>query len=190
MRVVIQVGHQPHGGAQGTDVNEAEINRAVAEQLKPLADTAVTYEFKRQQGMNLLAVIKALEARKPDIVVSLHCDAGSTNRHQASVYFWTADPSAWRASCSHTLATLLAQTAQTQHVAETAVVRSAPYAREGNPHFVPGILRNTAKTAAVLFEMGFVTDPHTEHAMLTLAWQRNTATAIDLAIRQFIQGRK
>jgi len=26
--------------------------------------------------------------------------------------------------------------------------------------------------------------------MLTLAWQRNTATAIDLAIRQFIQGRK
>ena len=183
MRVVIQVGHQPHGGAQGADINEAEINKAVADHLKPLSDKRVSYEFKRQRGTNLLAVIKALLSNKPDIVISLHCDAGSQSLHQASVYYWSADPKYSRNATSYELGGRLAMAVEKMKVAEHVILKSAPYAREGNPHFLPGILKNTAKKAAVLFEMGFISDIHTEHAMMTDAWQKNAATAIDIAVR-------
>jgi len=190
MRVVIQVGHQPHGGAQGRDINEAEVNKMVAERLKPRSDKVVTYEFKRQVGPKLLELLKLLWKKPADIVVSLHCDAGNANLHKATVYFWTKDPKTLRATDSHWLAELLCTTARTAHVAETTEVRSAPYAREGNKAFVPGILKNTAKLAAVLFEMGYISDIHTEHAMMTEVWQKNAAAAIDAAVRTFVKGRR
>jgi len=68
--------------------------------------------------------------------------------------------------------------------------KAAPYARrkpDGSVvQFTPGILRETARVAAVLIEVGFISDAHVEAAMRTVPWVRSCAAAIDRAVREFV----
>jgi len=74
-------------------------------------------------------------------------------------------------------------------MSQRVVICPAPYMHNGKL-FTPGILVNTAKRAAVLVEMGFVSDIHVAEAMNTIGWVARTATALDAGIRQWAKGDK
>ncbi len=188
MRVVINPGHAVTSpGAQGERINEAEVVQAVARALVALSGDGITYEGKRQEGKDLAGLLYALRANKPDVVLSLHLNAPSMKLHRADIYWYLSDPNRERARQSHRLAGLIATEAMSDdhHFAETAVVKTAPYARGNDPDFTPGILVDTASKAIVLVELAFITDKHSEAFFMTPEGQQKAARALDTAVRKW-----
>jgi N-acetylmuramoyl-L-alanine amidase len=191
MRVVVNPGHSTTDpGAIGpTGLTEAEVVRAVAQRLVALSDSRLGYEPKRQAGTGtgLSVLLKTLCLNPPDLLVSIHCNAGSRTLDECHVYWWREDSDARRRLDSSRLAGLIAiQVEAPEHrIAKRGRVLSAPYARADDPHFVPGILRYTAKRAVVLVELGFITNPMIETAMATDVYQQHAAEALDAAIREW-----
>jgi N-acetylmuramoyl-L-alanine amidase len=168
---------QPHEVA-ADGLTEAWVVTQIARQMAALGG----YEVKRQ-GRSLLLLLLALRRNKPDLLLSLHCNAGSTNLHECHAYYWGQEPDLTLHRESQRLADIIARRAQGTF-AERALMKSFPIARDGKP-FTPGILVRTARTAAVLVELGFISDPHTAAAMRTLSWQGRVVSALDQAIREW-----
>lgn len=182
MRIAINPGHseQYDPGAVAPDgLTEAWVNTRIARQIGALGG----YELKRQ-GRFLLPMLLALRLNKADLLVSLHCNAGSSNKHECHAYYWGQEPNLKLRRESQRLAEIIARRAQGSF-AEKALVKSFPIVRENGKHFTPGVLIRTARTAAVLVELGFISDPHTAAAMRTLSWQGRVVSALDQAIREW-----
>ncbi len=183
MRIVIERGHGPFDpGAIGpTGLTEYEVVRAVCQRLGGMG-----YEVKgRHRRLSL--VLLALRLKKPDAVVSIHCNAGSKTLHECRVYHWQHERDIERFQRSQELAALIADKAR-GYFAEAASVQWFPIRRKtrrGTKLYTPGILKGTAKQAAVVVETGFISDPHTEAAMRTESWRDRVASALDEAIRQW-----
>ena len=194
MRYVINAGHESirdKGAPGAAGVPEATINREVARALCALSDAAVTYEPKGQGILGLWTLTRALRANPPDVLVSLHCNAAQKHPpciHEGQVYYWASDPDSERRACSLGLASAIREHAEGL-MSERVTIRTAPYNRDGKP-FTPGILVNTATRAAVLLEMGFISDVHVAKAMNTAGWVARTASALDSGIRQWAKGDK
>ena len=183
MRIVVEVGHSTKDpGAIGVaNIREADIVREVALRLQAISPV---YECKRRPpipgGLGIL--LACLRLNKPDIVLSLHCDAGPPDRDCGGPYYTTALPGSRR------LAELIAEKMKALSNPQ-AKLHSAPYAREHKGktiQYTPGILNNTAKEAAVLIELGNMKYEPTAFAMAGERWQTRSATAIDNAVREYI----
>ena len=190
MRIVINPGHSRYfdPGALGpTGLREADVVREVAIALVALGGEGVTYEPKRQPCLpgGLSILLAALRRNPPNLLVSLHCDAATHPPciHQSRIVYRSDDPISDRRGASWRLACTIVERASLY--AQTSRTMAAPYQRDGRP-FTPGILVNTASQAAVLVELGFITDPHVEAAMRTTWWLSRAATALDSAIRSCI----
>jgi len=187
MRICVEAGHGGlDPGAVCDHVCEADITAAVARRL-----AARGYEAKRQPAgllrlPGLRALLAALHRNEPDVVVSLHCNSSpdDPNRHEATVYYWVGDPNWGRRSASGQLARLLLATLSdpAHRIAEEVTLATAPISRAGGKQLVPGILRY-GRLAAVLIEMGFLSDEHARLAMQTAEWQERAAAAIDAGLR-------
>jgi len=192
MRFVINPGHEQirdKGAPGAAGVPEATINREVARALCALSDATITYEAKRQGVVGLWMLTRALRANPPDALVSLHCNAAKHHPpciHEGQVYYWASDPDSERRACSLGLASAIREHAEGL-MSERVTIRTAPYNRDGKL-FLPGILDGTAKRAAVLVEMGFISDRHVAEAMNTAGWVARTASALDNGIRQWMRG--
>ena len=191
-RVVINAGHEDlrdRGAPGAAGVPEATINRNVARALCAYSDELIQYEPKRQSILGLWTVTRALKANPPDVLVSLHCNAAKHHPpciHECRVYWLTDDRCSERRADSLGLASSICQHSEGL-MSQRAVICPAPYMHNGKL-FTPGILVNTAKRAAVLVEMGFVSDIHVAEAMNTIGWVARTATALDAGIRQWMRG--
>ena len=193
LRVVVEAGHgSGDPGAVGPGgITEAEVVAIVARALALRTDEAVRYEVKRRPtkimgGLN--AVLNAIRRNQPDVVISLHCDAGASNRHEGAVYYLKSDEMKVRGLASAKLADLIRQR-MIGNVAETVTVKTAPILRarpDGSTYLLtPGILHRTAKRAAVLIELGFISDPHVAAAFASPKWQWNAGRVIDEALREW-----
>lgn len=193
LRVVIEASHGAgDSGAVGPGgITEAEVVAIVARSLALRTDEVVRYEVKRRPSKllgGLNAVLNALRRNQPDVVISLHANAGASNRHEGTVYYLRSDEMKVRGLASAKLADLIRQKMLRQ-IAETVTVKTAPILR-GNPDgstywLTPGILHRTAKRAAVLIELGYISDPHVAAAFASPKWQWNAAHAIDSAVREW-----
>ena len=202
MRVIVNPGHKPGAdpGAIGpTGLTEAEVALHIAHALLSLQDSdgLVRYEGRTQRGRSstLATVCRSLREHPPDILLSIHCNAADTNKciHRADTIWWREDPDEERRRHSQRLAIVLARSAVKANgigYAADATAKTAPYSRrkaDGSAvEFTPGILRETARVAAVLIEVGFISDAHVEAAMRTVPWVRSCAAAIDRAVREFV----
>ena len=192
MRVVINAGHEDlrdRGAPGAAGIPEATINRNVARALCALSDDALTYEPKRQSILGLWTLTRALKANPPDVLVSLHCNAAKHHPpciHEGQVYYWASDPDSERRAGSLGLASALQEHTEGL-MSERVTIRTAPYNRDGKL-FTPGILVHTAKLAAVLAEMLFLSDIHAALAANTPGWVARTASALDNGIRQWARG--
>ena len=190
MRIVLNPGHDGirDKGARGpTGLREAVVVREVAQALVGLGDERLSYEPKRQNVLGLWTLTRALRRNPPDILVSLHCDSGNDHLHEARVLRWADDPNRERRAGSEVLAGEIVL--QAVLFAENARQMLAPYAsaaRRGRP-FTPGILVNTATRAAVLVELGFLSDRHTEASMKSAWWIARAATALDAGLRSYVK---
>jgi len=180
MRIVVNPGHSDYEpGALGPNgLTEASVNQQVAIRLRDMG-----YECKRQ-GRFLSALTVGLRANKPDVLVSLHCNAGTTNRHECLVFYWLDDPDGRKRDLSHRLAAVIADHARGRF-AEMAQPAVFPVWRD-DKWFTPGIVKGTFKRAGVVVEMGFISDPHVETAMRQSSWADRAAQAIDAGIRAFV----
>lgn len=189
-RIVINPGHHERYdiGAPGPDgLTEAWVNTQVARRLYGYGG----YELKRQGETGVGIVIAALKINKPDILVSLHCNGYHWKPghciHECHVYYWKDDLDVYRREASEKLATLLAEKAQGAF-AERGEVHTFPLLRgDSGKLFTPGVMKNTAKRAAVLVELGFVADPHVAAQMKTESWQARAAAALDGAMQEFVK---
>ena len=192
MRVVINPGHEQirdKGAPGAAGVPEATVNRHVARALCALSDATVTYEPKRQGIVGLSTLTWALHRNPPDVLISLHCNAAKKHPpciHEGQVYYWASDPDSERRVCSLGLASAIRDHTEGL-MSERVTIRPAPYNRDGKP-FTPGILVHTAKVAAVLVEMLFISDIHAALAANRPDWVARTATALDNGIRQWARG--
>ena len=172
MRVVINPGHDGlrDRGAHGLGgLNESEVVQDVAAMMRDLGG----YECKRQGILGLWTLTRALKKNPPDVLVSLHANAGTSKRHEAHFYYNDGDEDGSRRHASFGLASTFTANCS---FAEEAKVYSAPYAREGRSKpYTPGILRDTATRAVVLVELGFISDPHVEAEMATAEWRVRAA---------------
>ena len=190
MRIVVNPGHEDirDKGTRGpTGLREAVVVREVVRAMVALGDGAVTYEPKRQSVLGLWTLTRALRRNLPDILVSVHCDSGNACLHEARVVWWDDDPGRERRLGSELLAGEIVL--QAVLFAENARQMLAPYAsaaRGGRP-FTPGVLVNTAKRAAVLVELGFISDAHVEAEMKTSWWVARAAAALDAAVRSYVK---
>jgi len=193
-RVVINAGHEDlrdRGAPGAAGVPEATIYQNVARALCALSDAALTYEPKGQSVLGLWTLTRALRANPPDVLVSLHCNAAKHHPpciHEGQIYYWIGDPDTERRTCSLGLASAIREHSEGL-MSERVTIRAAPYNRDGKI-FLPGILENTAKRAAVLVEMLFISDIHAALAANTPAWVGRTAAALDNGIRQWVKGDK
>jgi N-acetylmuramoyl-L-alanine amidase len=182
MRIVINPGHseQYDPGAVAADgLTEAWVVTQIARQMGALGG----YELKRQ-GRLLLPMLLGLRVNKPDLLVSLHCNAPSRNLHECHAYWWRQEPDLAVHRESERLATIIAGRAQGTF-AEWGLVKTFPIVRENGRLLTPGVLVRTAKRAAVLVELGFISDPHVAAAMRTANWQGRVVCALDAAIREW-----
>jgi len=196
MRIVINPGHEQirdKGAPGAAGVPEATVNREVARALCALSDAAITYEAKRQSIVGLSTLTWALHRNPPDVLISLHCNAAKHHPpciHQARIYWWADDPDRKRRTCSLGLASAIREHSEGL-MAEQAVLCEAPYLHlypNGTKKLkTPGILVNTAKLAAVLVEMLFISDIHAALAANTPHWVGRTASALDSGIRQWVR---
>ncbi|HUW12905.1 MAG TPA: N-acetylmuramoyl-L-alanine amidase [Anaerolineae bacterium] len=186
MRIVIERGHSPYDpGAIGpTGLTEFEVVRAVAQRMG-----AMGYEVKGRDR-KLSTLLWQLRWNKPDVVVSLHCNAPSKTVHRCDVYLWREESDSIILQQSTALATLIAEKAQGKF-AEAGAIRWFPILRNNKygeiEKFTPGIVRGTAKVAAVVVEMGFLSDKHTEAAMRTESWRDRAALAIHEGIEAWVK---
>ena len=197
MRAVVNAGHdgvRDKGAPGAAGVPEATINRDVARALCALSDAALTYEPKRQSILGLYTLTWVLHRNPPDVLISLHCNAAKKHPpciHEARIYWWADDPDRERRSCSLALASAIREHSEGL-MAEHAVLCEVPYLHlypDGTKKpKTPGILVNTATLAAVLAEMGFISDRHVAEAMNTAGWVARTASALDSGIRQWMRG--
>ena len=157
MRVCVNPGHdglRDRGAPGAAGVPEATVNREVARALCALSDATLAYEPKGQSILGLWTLTRALKANRPDVLVSLHCNAAKHHPpciHEGQVYYWASDPDTERRTSSLALASAIREHSEGL-MAERVVIRTAPYLRNGKL-FLPGILDNTAKQAVVLVEM-------------------------------------
>lgn len=193
MRIVVNPGHSVSDpGAPGPDgLSEAHVVQQVAAVM-----AALGYETKRQpagaKGLGVL--LGALHANPPDVLVSLHCNGYEWKAghciHECHVYYWTEDPDRARWAASRALAgTMAAVSMGHDGFASHGLAKCAPILRcrpDGSTYeLLPGVLRKCATRAAVLVELGFVSDPHVAAAMRTPAWIDRTAHALDRAIKSW-----
>ena len=182
IRVVVNPGHDGirDKGARGpTGLREADVVRRVAQAMRGMDE----YEFKRQNVFGLWTLLFALRRNPADVVVSLHCDAGSTDLHEARMFWWRDDPDLDRAERSHQLARSLRDYAM---YSQSALVLTAPYMR-GRRRFTPGVLCGTSTEAAIIAELGFISDPHVEAAMRTRHWVERAANGVHLGIYAWLR---
>lgn len=192
MRVVLEVGHGGSKeswdpGAVVDGVQEARVVQAVAQHLSALSGSGVTYDPKRRPTATGLALLlHTIALNPPEAVVSLHCDSSATDPkiHRATVYYWLGDHDVKRRHRSVDLAKRMAAELESHQVASSVSIVSAPYAHGTDAEFTPGILR--VGKAAVLIELGYLSDVHTRAQMITPAWQEKAAVAIDAAVRDWI----
>ena len=191
MRVVLNPGHCPltdPGTIGPTGLRERDVVREVTLALCPLATGKIVYEPKRQGPLGLWTLTRALHNNPADVVVSLHCNSaeGMVHKHECHTIYWTEDPDRGRAERSRRLAEAIRIHAE-GCFAERAIVLTAPYARrraDGSTYqLTPGILVRTAKVVAVLVELGFLADRHTEAAMRTADWIARAAVALNAGLR-------
>jgi N-acetylmuramoyl-L-alanine amidase len=162
-------------------VREADIAQAVARQLVALSDERIRYEPKRRPPRaGGLSVLRAtLERSPPPVIISLHCDSSEhdPHRHICRSYYWPALPQ------SAALAETIAEVGKGRIAEESETVK-APWDRNGKPYTYP--LLKVGTRASVLIELGYLSDVHTRRAMVTRAWQKRAAAAIDEAIRRWL----
>ena len=183
MRVVIERGHGPYdSGAVGpTGLTEFEVTQALCKRLRDMG-----YEVKGRDKL-LSVLLWALRLNKPDVVVSIHCNAGSKTRHECQVYHWRYEPNVEVYMQSQALANAIADRAR-GFFAEKASVQWFPVlvqGKHGLERRTPGIVKGTAKLAAVVVETGFISCPHTEEAMRTESWRDRAALAIHEGIQDW-----
>jgi len=195
MIVVVNPGHSSTDpGAIGPmGLHEADVALHVAHALLPLGDDAARYVGRRQKPGRLgrWRLCRSLRSDPPDVLLSLHCDSHDYATlgcvHEARIFYYQDDPQADRRAASHRLAMDIRSKVE---FAERATLRPAPYFRmvrgKARP-YTPGILMDTAREAIVLVEMGFITDPHVEAAMRTVAWVRRAAASLDAAMRRWLR---
>jgi len=196
VRFVLNAGHdgiRDKGAPGALGVPEATINRDVVLAMCGLSDEALTYEPKRQGILGLWTLTRALRANPPDVLVSLHCNAAKHHPpciHEARIYWWADDPDRERRTRSLGLASAIREHSEGL-MSEHAVLCEVPYLHlypDGTKKpKTPGILVNTAKSAAVLVEMGFISDRCVAGAMNNSWWVGRTASALDAGIRQWIR---
>ena len=191
MRVVINPGHSAliDPGAIGpTGLRERDLVRWVTLALCPLAGGGIVYEPKRQSAAGLWTLTNALHKNPADVVLSLHCDSAKHPPciHESRVVYWAEDPDHGRAERSRQLADSIRIHAEGSF-AQKARLLTAPYSRaraNGSTYqLTPGILVRTAKLAAVLVELGFVSDIHVEREMRKPEWIARAAVALDASLR-------
>lgn len=187
-RIVVNPGHHERFdiGAPGPEgLTEAWVNTQVARRLYGYGG----YELKRQGATGIGIVIAALKLNRPDLLVSIHCNGYHWKPghclHECHVYYWREDPDVCRREASEQLATLMAEKSQGTF-AERGEVHTFPILRENGKLLTPGVMKNTAKRAAVLVELGFVSDPHCAAAMRSESWQARAAAALDGAIQEYV----
>jgi hypothetical protein len=136
-------------------------------------------------------MLLALLRNPPEVLVSLHCNGFDWKPghciHECHIYYWAEDPDRTRWAASRDLAGTMAAVAMGHDgFAEHGLVKCAPILRQrpdGSTYWLmPGVLRKKAKRAAVLVELGFISDPHVEASMRDPAWIRRTAKALTRAI--------
>jgi N-acetylmuramoyl-L-alanine amidase len=193
MRIVINAGHEDTetggidcGAVGPTGLQEEDVVQAVAKRMRELAPAGMKIEFKRQPPRGLNVLLAALRRNPPDRLVSLHCNAPSTTRHECHVYYWRQEADPERLARSKALAERLFVAAQGV-IAEKARLLTFPIARkqpDGSVlQFTPAIMRDTATQEIVLVELGFITEKHVEAAMRTDWWQDKTARALLSVVR-------
>jgi len=189
LRVVINPGHGPRGGDPGAGregVWEADIVRAIALEMKKLpTPKGVRIEYKRQpkqgkDGLSALGILcQTLRRNKPDVLISLHLNSTREKETRAS-YCLIIRPAPERVPHkvwvnSGLLANLV------------SVELSAAGLFKGCQRWDRGlaILRRTAKSAAVLVELGFINNPSQRAKMLTSTWRKQVARAILKAVGEY-----
>lgn len=191
LQVVVEPGHGGKDpGAVGHTTTERDVVTAVAQSLAGhFSGAAVTYILKRRNFFPdlLRGLLRWIRRRRPPVVLSLHCDSAPGEHHRATVRWWAQDPDSRREALSRGLAALIANELQRQSVATSAGAVSCPYERDGRP-YTPGVLINTARDAAVLVELGFISDVHVEATMITPGWVQRAASALDTGIRSYMGG--
>jgi N-acetylmuramoyl-L-alanine amidase len=55
-----------------------------------------------------------------------------------------------------------------------------------NKKFTPGLMKWTAKLAAVTVELGFISDGHVEARMKTELWRESAALGVHLGIQDWL----
>jgi N-acetylmuramoyl-L-alanine amidase len=187
VRVVINPGHAPGaGGAPGAHINEADATGWIADLMPQQSDDRVTYEVQRQQGGDLNGLAGGLRADQRPIVVSIHLDSGPPRNHTAKVIYRGNDPDPVRREKSQRLSDCLgAAVAQVPVVGEsTSISIPDPGGRVRFDSLA--VLNETATDAAVLVEVGFVTNPQIEAFVRTPQGQQQIAHAIDRGIRDYL----
>jgi N-acetylmuramoyl-L-alanine amidase len=184
MRIVIERGHGPHDpGAIGpTGLTEYEVTKNVCRRLGYL-----DYEVKGRDR-KLSTLLWQLRFNRPDVLVSIHCNAGSLTKHECHVYHWRDEPNVPKLQNSMALASSIANRALGRY-AENAGVFWFPMLRQvkrKSKKFTPGLMKWTAKLAAVTVELGFISDGHVEARMKTELWRESAALGVHLGIQDWL----
>lgn len=199
-RVVLNPGHDgvldKGAPAYGGLTTEAAVNGMAARALLACDRDELPrgwhLEAKRQPPVpgGLALLLATLRANRPDVLVSLHCDAHPGGWqpgrciHRATVYWWPDDPDRSRAWRSRRLADAIRAECR---FAEHAKVATTPIARAGGRSLTPGVLRGCARLAAVLLEMGFVSDPHFIQAVTDERWKARFTSSMLAAFGRFAE---
>ena len=167
-------------------MRESDVVQAVAKAM--IAGAPGFYEPKRQPSIpgGVLVLLHTLLNNPPDVLVSLHCDASEKHPpciHESRILYRSNDPVSSRREESAALAEMIR--GQALLFAEKSRIMKAPYLREGR-YYTPGVLIDRATRAAVLVELGFISDVHVEKAMRTEHWIAQAAGALTAAIQSYL----
>lgn len=170
MRIAIDIGHARHTGASGNGLQEhelaADLARLITQYLNP-PHTAEIIDFPNlSNSADLAATVRAVNAGRFDICVSLHFDSSSNpSAHGAHVIYTSAKGKQVAEAIASQICPLLPGRA------EKIVHRKGLY------------ILNKTNCPAVLIEGGFLTNLHDAAFLKTELFQ--LARAIAQALKNF-----
>lgn len=181
LRVVLDPGHGGRDpGATGPGgVAEAELNLELARALGSFltaAGATVLYTRTGAEGGDLLARAAWIEEVRPDVVVSLHCNATTSPAWRGAQTFFDGPPGP-RREASRALAR------EIQH-ALRAFTPTRRFANSGIAHYI--LERSPAP--AVTVEAGFLTNPDEARLLMDETYRRRLAFAVFLGLARWAAG--
>jgi len=173
-KIMIDPGHGGYDhGASHSEIKEKELNLAIAnklaERLKKQGFKVIQVRSK-DSYVSLQERVKLTKLNKPDVFISLHCNALNSNKkiYGIETYYYTTQ--------SLLLAQLLHKNLLKNTKSKDRRIRKARFV----------VIRET-DIPSVLLELGFLTNPHERKKLNSPGYQEKIILAIENGILEYLK---